>query len=196
MSTDRILRRLLSTLVIGGVVAALALAWVRPGGPPPAGAEPAAERRPAARAARPAPPPAAAVPVARAEVAGPAAVPSPPPEPVWAPVLRAAVSALGTPYRYGGSGPGGFDCSGLTRWALAQAGVDLPRTSQAQRAASRPVAAAELQPGDLVFYYGASHVGIYVGDGQIIHAPRSGRRVEVVPLGRGGMAPSGFGRVL
>lgn len=182
MSTDRILRRLLSTLVIGGVAAALALAWVRPGGPPPAGAEPAAERRPAARAARPAPPP--------------AAVPSPPAEPVWAPVLRAAVSALGTPYRYGGSGPGGFDCSGLTRWALAQAGVDLPRTSPAQRAASRPVAAADLQPGDLVFYYGASHVGIYVGDGQVIHAPRSGRRVEVVPVGRSGMVPSGFGRVL
>jgi cell wall-associated NlpC family hydrolase len=84
----------------------------------------------------------------------------------------------------------------LTRWALAHAGVALPRTSQSQRAASRPVTAAELRPGDLVFYYDASHVGIYVGDGQVIHAPRSGRRVEVVPLGRSGMAPSGFGRVL
>jgi cell wall-associated NlpC family hydrolase len=106
------------------------------------------------------------------------------------------VSALGTPYRYGGTGPGGFDCSGLVRWAYGHAGVALPRTTYEQRSASRPVGALELLPGDLVFYNGTSHVGLFIGDGKVIHAPRSGRSVEVVDLERNGMRPSGFTRVL
>lgn len=96
------------------------------------------------------------------------------PSPTAQPVLAAATSALGTPYRWGGASPGGFDCSGFTRWAWSQAGVALPHSSAAQRGATTPVGGADLQPGDLVFY-GApvSHVAVYLGDGMIIHSPRS-----------------------
>ncbi|SDT08210.1 Cell wall-associated hydrolase, NlpC family [Friedmanniella luteola] len=91
-----------------------------------------------------------------------------------------ARAQLGKPYRYGAAGPTSFDCSGLTSSAWKAAGVAVPRTSQQQFAAGREVAKADLRPGDLVFFYGAkpSHVAIYVGDGQIIHAPRAGRDVE------------------
>ena len=117
--------------------------------------------------------------------------------PTAQPVLAAATSALGTPYRWGGASPGGFDCSGFTRWAWSQAGVALPHSSAAQRGATTPVGGADLQPGDLVFY-GApvSHVAMYLGDGMIIHSPRSGDVVKVAPLGQGvGKPLVGFGRV-
>ena len=117
--------------------------------------------------------------------------------PTAEPVLAAATSALGTPYRWGGTAPGGFDCSGFVRWAWSQAGVALPHNSAAQRGATRPVGAEDLQPGDLVFYgRPVSHVAIYVGDGMIIHSPRPGDVVKIVPLDRGvGTAIVGFGRV-
>jgi cell wall-associated NlpC family hydrolase len=116
--------------------------------------------------------------------------------PTAAPVLAAATSVLGTPYRYGGAAPGGFDCSGLTSWAWSHAGVRLPRSSGAQRAATRPVAAADLQPGDLVFYGSpVSHVALYLGDGMVVHSPKRGDVVRIVPVNRAGMSPSGFGRV-
>lgn len=93
--------------------------------------------------------------------------------------LSAAQSKLGSPYVYGSAGPSTFDCSGLTSWAYAQAGISLPRTSQSQANAGTRVTQAELQPGDLVFYYsGLSHVGMYVGNGQIIHSPRTGSTVS------------------
>lgn len=93
--------------------------------------------------------------------------------------LGAAQSRLGSPYVYGSAGPSTFDCSGLTGWAYAQAGISLPRTSQGQANAGTRVTQAQLQPGDLVFYYsGLSHVGMYVGNGQIIHAPRTGSTVS------------------
>lgn len=82
-----------------------------------------------------------------------------------------AVAQKGKPYSFGATGPGSYDCSGLTGAAWKAAGVSLPRTSQAQYAVGTPVAKSDLQPGDLVFYYsGISHVGIYVGDGMIFHA--------------------------
>ena len=116
--------------------------------------------------------------------------------PTAAPVLAAATSVLGTPYRYGGAAPGGFDCSGLTSWAWSHAGVRLPRSSGAQRAATRPVGAADLQPGDLVFYGSpVSHVALYLGDGMVVHSPKRGDVVRIVPVNRAGMSPSGFGRV-
>jgi cell wall-associated NlpC family hydrolase len=95
--------------------------------------------------------------------------------------LGAAQSKLGVPYVYGSAGPSTFDCSGLTSWAYAQAGIALPRTSQSQANAGTRVTQAQLQPGDLVFYYsGLSHVGMYVGNGQIIHAPRTGSTVSYI----------------
>jgi cell wall-associated NlpC family hydrolase len=93
--------------------------------------------------------------------------------------LGAAQTRLGSPYVYGSGGPSTFDCSGLTSWAYAQAGVSLPRTSQSQANIGTRVTQSQLQPGDLVFYYsGISHVGMYVGNGQIIHAPRTGSVVH------------------
>ncbi|MER7476419.1 NlpC/P60 family protein [Streptomyces sp. NPDC126510] len=98
--------------------------------------------------------------------------------------VAAARSALGKPYVWGANGPGGFDCSGLMQWSYAQAGVALPRTSQGQRYAGRQVPLSEARPGDLVLYRGdASHVGMYMGDGQVIHAPYPGAPVRYDPVG-------------
>jgi cell wall-associated NlpC family hydrolase len=96
-----------------------------------------------------------------------------------------ALSKLGTPYRWGATGPNAFDCSGLVKWSFAQAGKSLPRTSRAQSAAGTPVSKANLQPGDLVFFYKPiSHVGIYIGNGKIVHASRKGQPVKVSEMGR------------
>ena len=96
--------------------------------------------------------------------------------------VAAARSAVGRPYVWGANGPSGFDCSGLTQWSYAQAGVGLPRTSQAQRYAGRPVPLSQAQPGDLVAYRAdASHIGMYVGNGQVIHAPYPGAPVRYDP---------------
>ncbi|MFE9627153.1 NlpC/P60 family protein [Streptomyces sp. NPDC006527] len=98
--------------------------------------------------------------------------------------VAAARSALGRPYVWGANGPSGFDCSGLTQWSYAQAGVSLPRTSQAQAHAGRRVPLSQARPGDLVTYRSdASHVGMYVGNGQVIHAPYPGAPVRYDPVG-------------
>ncbi|SPF00969.1 C40 family peptidase [Streptomyces sp. MA5143a] len=98
--------------------------------------------------------------------------------------VSAARSALGKPYIWGSTGPHGFDCSGLMVWSYAQAGVALPRTSQAQRYAGTQVPLSQAQPGDLVTYRSdASHVGMYVGNGQVIHAPYPGAPVRYDPVG-------------
>jgi cell wall-associated NlpC family hydrolase len=98
--------------------------------------------------------------------------------------VAAARGAVGTPYVWGGASPAGFDCSGLTQWAYGRAGVSIPRTSQAQRYAGRQVSPAEARPGDLVTYRAdASHVGMYVGGGQVVHAPYPGAVVRYDPVG-------------
>lgn len=98
--------------------------------------------------------------------------------------LMAARQALGRPYVWGAAGPAGFDCSGLMQWAYAQAGVALPRTSQAQRYAGRMVPLAEARPGDLVAYRAdAGHIAMYAGNGQVIHAPHPGAPVRYDPVG-------------
>lgn len=94
-------------------------------------------------------------------------------------VVDAVYSKIGAPYAWGATGPSSFDCSGLTSWAYAQAGKQIPRTSQAQSSGGTPVAISDLQPGDIVAYYGgASHVGIYVGNGKIVDALNSGTPVS------------------
>ncbi|GAA3811985.1 NlpC/P60 family protein [Streptomyces phyllanthi] len=92
----------------------------------------------------------------------------------------AAQSQIGKPYVYGASGPSSYDCSGLTSWAYAQAGVAIPRTSQAQASAgTRIYSQSELKVGDLVIFYGdLHHVGFYAGNGQVLHAPRTGTVVR------------------
>ncbi|MFK0279240.1 NlpC/P60 family protein [Streptomyces sp. NPDC090499] len=98
--------------------------------------------------------------------------------------IAAARSALGKPYVWGASGPSGFDCSGLMQWSYSHAGIHLPRTSQEQRYAGHQVPLSQAQPGDLVVYRSdASHVGMYVGNGQVIHAPYPGAPVRYDPVG-------------
>ncbi|MBZ8178171.1 endopeptidase [Corynebacterium poyangense] len=98
-------------------------------------------------------------------------------------IVDAARSKIGAPYAWGAAGPDAFDCSGLVYWAHQQVGKHIPRTSQAQAAAGTPVPLSDLQPGDVVaFYGGASHVGIYVGNNTIIDALQSGTPVGERPL--------------
>ncbi|GGN87057.1 hypothetical protein GCM10010112_69270 [Actinoplanes lobatus] len=102
---------------------------------------------------------------------------------------------LGKPYLYGGTGPGSYDCSGLMQAAYANAGVGIPRTSSEQYNRSRRISRAELQPGDLVFYYsGISHVAMYVGNNQIIEALKTGTVVRYDSITLPGN-PIGYGRV-
>lgn len=123
------------------------------------------------------------------------------PPPVVAPpsagaagAIAAARSRLGTPYRWGGATPAGFDCSGLMMWSWAQVGVSLPRTSGAQRAATQRISYDQLQPGDLVFTGNpVSHVGMYIGGGQMIHSPHTGDVVKISPVRAGGT--TSYGRV-
>lgn len=98
--------------------------------------------------------------------------------------MMAARTAIGRPYVWGANGPHGFDCSGLIQWAYARAGVALPRTSQAQRYAGRQISLGEARPGDLVTYRGdASHIAMYMGNGQVVHAPYPGAPVRYDPVG-------------
>lgn len=101
--------------------------------------------------------------------------------------VDAAMSKLGSPYSWGAAGPSEFDCSGLMYWAYQQIGKSIPRTSQAQIAGGTPVSRDELKPGDIIGYYpGISHVGMYIGNGQIIHASDYGIPVQVVSIDQGG----------
>jgi cell wall-associated NlpC family hydrolase len=94
-----------------------------------------------------------------------------------------ALAQRGDMYLYGATGPDRFDCSGLTGFAYKAAGISLPRTSKAQSTFGTPVSKANLQPGDLVFFYSpVSHVGLYIGNGQMVHASRAGKPVAVVSV--------------
>lgn len=98
-------------------------------------------------------------------------------------ISESAQRLIGSPYRSGGRSPeSGFDCSGLAWWSHSQAGLDIPASSLEQYQAGRPVQRAELVPGDLVFFStyrrGASHVGVFIGDGRFVHAPSSGKHVR------------------
>lgn len=94
-----------------------------------------------------------------------------------------AKAQLGDPYVYGGTGPNGWDCSGLMQASWRAAGVSIPRVVGPQYSASRKIAMSDLQPGDLVFYGDMSHDGMYLGNGKVIHAPRPGKSVEITGLG-------------
>jgi cell wall-associated NlpC family hydrolase len=135
-------------------------------------------------------------PIVADPVPTPSTVPSPvlafpapkpaPHVPVGARAVKFARHLLGVPYRYGGSSPGtGFDCSGFVRFVYSHFGVVLPRVSYAQFGSGLRVARSSLRPGDLVFFDGAGHVGIYVGSDSFIHAPHSGTVVQISSL-RGG----------
>lgn len=112
---------------------------------------------------------------------------------------EAAETQVGGTYAWGGNGPNAFDCSGLIAWAYAQAGVDtLPRTSAAMYQHTTSISRSQLQTGDLVFYSygrGVSHVALYVGDGEIVHARNSRMGIRKDTLGAMHNTPVGYGRV-
>lgn len=154
------------------------------GGPAPAvprAAAPAAA--PANSAAAPAKPAAApAKPAPAANKPAPAAKPAPAGGGRGR-AMANAMSKLGAAYRWGATGPNAFDCSGLVYWSYRQVGLTLPRTSQAQSQVGTPIAKSALQPGDLVFFYRpVSHVAIYVGNGQVVHASTAGSPVKISQL--------------
>lgn len=108
--------------------------------------------------------------------------------------IKAARTQLGVPYQYGAEKPGiGMDCSALVQWAFGQAGIKLPRVAKDQQNATTPVAASDARPGDLVFYgRPATHVGIYLGGGKMLAAPKTG---DVVKIQSVYGTPSNYGRV-
>ena len=95
-----------------------------------------------------------------------------------------AVREVGVPYRWGGASPAGFDCSGLVYWTYGRLGIELPHSSYALYDQGRQVARSRMKRGDLLFFSGLGHVGIYIGRGRMVHAPHSGSRVQVVNLRR------------
>ena len=141
---------------------------------------------------------------ARARTLGFAALADvPPPNRTAAAAVRTALGQIGKPYRWGATGPGSFDCSGLVRFAYADAGLALPRTSRQQWSAGRHVEVTDLRPGDLVFWANdpadpatIHHVGIHVGQGLMVHAPHTGALVrvdEIHPAGYTGATRPGPG---
>ena len=112
-----------------------------------------------------------------------AAAPAPAPNGAAQIAVDTALAQRGDMYVYGAAGPNTFDCSGLTSYSYKAAGITIPRTSKAQSTFGTPVAKADLKPGDLVFFYSpVSHVGMYIGNGQMVHASTAGKPVAVVNL--------------
>jgi cell wall-associated NlpC family hydrolase len=97
-------------------------------------------------------------------------------------VVAIALQYLGVPYVWGGASPSGFDCSGLTMYAYAKVGVSLPHNAAMQYGMGTPVSRSQLAPGDLVFFNGLSHVGMYIGGGRFVHAPHTGDVVKISSL--------------
>ena len=109
--------------------------------------------------------------------------------------VRLARKQLGVRYSYGGASPAGFDCSGLVSWVYGRLGIGLPHNAAALYSVGRPVPRGKLRPGDLVFFSGLGHVGLYIGDGRMIHSPQSGETVEIQALGSRSSPPVGARRV-
>jgi len=128
-----------------------------------------------------------AAPAAEEPLAAPveAVAPEPPPSAPAAQyggVVGVAMQYLGIPYRWGGADPSGFDCSGFIMYVYAQVGVSLPHNAAMQYGVGTPVSKDQLQPGDLVFFDGLGHNGIYIGGGQFIHSPHTGDVVKISSL--------------
>ncbi len=123
--------------------------------------------------------PAGSAPVAAATAVAPVAAPTAAAQVA----VNTALAQVGKPYAWGATGPNAYDCSGLTSSAFRAAGISIPRTSRMQSQAGVPVSRANLQPGDLVFFYSpVGHVGMYVGNGKMVHSSTYGRPVAVVDV--------------
>jgi cell wall-associated NlpC family hydrolase len=141
--------------------------------------EEAAARRRAAQAAAQAPPPPSSVGV----VPPPVSVPVGNPGVGHPEAAQIALRYLGVPYVWGGASPSGFDCSGLVMYVYAQLGISLPHYTVAQWNATEPISSSQMEPGDLVFFNGLGHVGIYIGGGQFVDAPHTGTVVRIDSIG-------------
>ena len=118
--------------------------------------------------------------------------PAPAPNASAQTAVDAALSQVGKPYQWGAAGPDAYDCSGLTMWAWAQAGVALPHNSGMQQGSITPVSQSDLQPGDLIFFGSpVHHVAMYIGNGQMVEAPYTGQFVRVVSSSRSDFAGAG-----
>jgi cell wall-associated NlpC family hydrolase len=137
---------------------------------------------------------ASAKPVLPGSIPSPAHFVPPPKQPTLAErAVKLARTQLGVPYAYGGASPGGFDCSGLVMYAYSKMGVSLPHSSYAQWNVGTAVPKDQLQAGDIVFFDGLGHEGIYIGNGQFVHAPHTGDVVKVSNLDSGSYAYSYVG---
>ena len=132
---------------------------------------------------------------AQASVYMPAGVPQPDVVTVADSAAGRSLHLRGVPYQWAGSTPSGFDCSGFTRYVYLQLGIELPHSSYGQWDAGRHVSRSELLPGDLVFFDGLNHVGLYLGHGRFIHAPHTGTVVSVDSLNTGWYADTYVGAV-
>jgi peptidoglycan DL-endopeptidase CwlO len=140
----------------------------------------AAQARAAAKTQQSAPAPAPAP--APSNSSGGSSGSSAPPPATHSSVVSIALQYLGVPYVWGGASPSGFDCSGLTMYAYAKVGVYLPHNAAMQYGMGTPVSRSQLAPGDLVFFNGLSHVGMYIGGGRFVHAPHTGDVVKISSL--------------
>jgi len=129
------------------------------------------------------PPEGAAAAVARQRPTAHAPFPAVPIPTIGERAAAVAIKEVGVPYRWGGASPAGFDCSGLVYWSYGRLGIRLPHSSYALYDQGRRVARSRMKAGDLLFFSGLGHVGIYIGRGRMVHAPHSGSRVQVVRLG-------------
>jgi len=118
--------------------------------------------------------------------APPTNLPNPPTSTLGGQAVAIAERYLGVPYVWGGASPSGFDCSGLVMYVYEQLGVSLPHNARAQYDSLPHVSESDLEPGDLVFFDGFGHVGIYIGGGMMIHAPHTGTVVQIASLSGGG----------
>lgn len=117
-------------------------------------------------------------------------------EPIGLRAVAYAKKFIGVPYVWGGSSPQGFDCSGLVRYVYGRFGINLPHSSYADFDLGERVSRWALKPGDLVFFSGVGHVGLYVGNGRFIHAPHSGTSVQISTLASYGSSYDGARRVV
>jgi cell wall-associated NlpC family hydrolase len=167
--------------VVAGSAAAAALFATVPAPPAATPAAPAAT--PSAVATTPVVRLAATKPAAI--TLNPQAVAAAAPAAVRTSAMHKALGKVGSPYRYGAAGPNAFDCSGLVNWAYKSSGKSLPRSSSALSRVGTPVSKSALQPGDLVFFYKpVSHVGIYIGNGKIVHASNRKSPVKISDMGK------------